>query len=354
MAAFCFYIYAMICQFRTTLLLCFFLFFFSCKKPGITPPPMSPPPLPAGFAKGADISWLTEMETSGKKFYDRNGVEKDCFQLMKELGMNAIRLRVWVDPAGGWCNTTDVLAKAMRAKAQGMKLMINFHYSDTWADPGQQTKPAAWAGYSSSQLLQAVYDHTFSVLTTLKNNGVIPSWVQVGNETNDGMLWPDGKASQHMDFFTSLLNKGYDAVKAVDPSIQVVVHISNGGSNSLFRWIFDGIRSNGGKWDVTGMSFYPAFNDWQAANNAVYANMQDMILRYNKPVMVTETGIRADKPVEGKAYIDDLMNKMAGLSSNSLGIFYWEPQAYAMWKGYGLGAFDDSGKPTAALDPFKR
>src|SRR5206468_9587293 len=152
----------------------------------------------------------------------------DLFVILKDLGMNTIRLRVWVNPQAGWNNKSDVLAKAIRAKNAGMKLLIDFHYSDTWADPGHQSKPAAWNNYDLAALKTAVANHTTDVLTTLKNNGIVPEWVQVGNETNDGMLWPEGKASVNMNNFAQLVNAGYDAVKGVDNSIKVIVHLSNG------------------------------------------------------------------------------------------------------------------------------
>ena len=143
------------------------------------------------FAKGADISWVTEMEAAGEKFYNRDGVETDCFQLMKELGMNAIRLRVWVNPENGWSGKADVVAKAKRAQAQGMDLMIDFHYSDSWADPGQQFKPAAWKGLPLNDLKAAIANHTTDVLQALKAEGITPKWVQVGNEIRPGMLWDE-------------------------------------------------------------------------------------------------------------------------------------------------------------------
>lgn len=121
-----------------------------------------------GFVRGADVSWLTEMEANGRKFYDAHGKERECMSLLRELGMNAIRLRVWVNPVDGWCNQADVVAKAWRAHNLGYRLMIDFHYSDTWADPGNQTKPAAWEDYSFDELRQAVANHTTEVLTTLK------------------------------------------------------------------------------------------------------------------------------------------------------------------------------------------
>jgi arabinogalactan endo-1,4-beta-galactosidase len=213
------------------------------------------------IAKGADVSWLTQMEALGIKFYNSSGTERDCMQILKDLGMNSIRLRVWVNPTDGWCNTADVVTKAIRAKNLGMKILIDFHYSDWWADPGKQNKPAAWANQDFTTLKQSLTDYTTSVLHTLNANGVTPAWVQIGNETNDGMLWPEGRASISMNNFAQLINAGYSAVKSVDTSIKVIVHISNGFDNSLFRWIFDGLKTNGAQWDIIGMSLYPSTSD---------------------------------------------------------------------------------------------
>jgi arabinogalactan endo-1,4-beta-galactosidase len=313
---------------------------------GGTPPPA------INFAKGADVSWLTQMEGAGKVFYNSTGTAQDCFQILKNLGMNSIRLRVWVDPAGGWNNTADVLAKALRAKNLGMRIMIDFHYSDSWADPGQQTKPAAWATQDFATLQTSVYNHTFNVLTTLKTNGITPEWVQVGNETNDGMLWPTGKASLNMANFAALINKGYDAVKAVDASIKVLVQISNGFDNSLFRWIFDGLKNNGGKWDVIGMSLYPDPANWATLNSQCLSNMNDMVSRYGKPVMLCEVGMSWDQAAACNSFLSDLITKVKSLGNNGLGVLYWEPQSYNNWQGYTKGAFDNSGKPTVALNAF--
>lgn len=310
------------------------------------------PPVTIVFAKGADISWLTQMEGAGKIFYNSTGTAQDCFQILKNLGMNSIRLRVWVDPAGGWNNTADVLAKALRAKALGMRIMIDFHYSDSWADPGQQTKPAAWATQDFATLQSSVYNHTFNVLTTLKTNGITPEWVQLGNETNDGMLWPTGKASLNMVNFATLVNKGYDAVKAVDATIKVIVQISNGFDNSLFRWIFDGLKNNGGKWDIIGISLYPDPANWATLNTQCLANMNDMVSRYSKPVMICEVGMSWDQAAACNSFLTDLITKVKSLGNNGLGVFYWEPEAYNNWQGYTKGAFDNSGKPTVALNAF--
>lgn len=146
------------------------------------------------FAKGADIGWCTEYESKGYDFYNAKGEKRECTALMKELGLNAIRIRVWVDPSDNWCNTADVVVKAQRAKALNMDVMIDFHYSDWWADPAQQNKPAAWVGKNLADLKKALSDHTVSVLRELKAVGVTPKWVQVGNEIRPGMLWDKDKA----------------------------------------------------------------------------------------------------------------------------------------------------------------
>jgi arabinogalactan endo-1,4-beta-galactosidase len=307
----------------------------------------------AQFAKGADVSWVSQMEDSGYKFYNSSGTQQDIFTILKGKGLNTVRLRVWLNPWAGWCGKADVVAKAIRAKNAGFRIMIDFHYSDSWADPGKQTKPASWASYSLAQLTTAVRDHTVDVLNTLKSNGISVEWVQVGNETNDGLLWEDGRASTYMKNYAQLVSSGYDAVKSVYPGAKVVVHLSNGYDNALFRWNFDGLKNNGGKWDVIGMSLYPTKTNWSTLNAQCLANMQDMINRYGKQVMVVEVGMEARLATDCKAFLIDLMNKTASLpNGNGLGVLYWEPQAYGRWQGYTKGAFDDKGKPTVALDAF--
>jgi len=313
------------------------------------PPPADTIPL----VKGADISWVTQMEAASIPFYDSLGAQEDCYQILKNVGMNAIRLRAWVDPAGGWCNTADVVAKALRAKALGMKILLDFHYSDVWADPGHQTMPAAWAGETIAGLTQSLSAYTTAVLDTLQSVGVTPAWVQIGNETNDGILWPVGQASVNMGNFAQLINAGYSAVKAVDTSIKVIVHISNGYDNTLFRWVFDGLSGNGAHWDIIGMSLYPSVGNWASLNAQCLANMNDMVARYGKPVMVVEAGMSWDQAAATDAFLSDLIAKVRSVSGGQgLGVFYWEPESYNNWQGYTLGAFDNSGKPTVALDAF--
>ena len=306
------------------------------------------------LAKGADVSWVTQMEASGVKFYIATGTQTECMTLLKSLGMNSIRLRVFVNPTDGWCNAHDLLAKAIRANNLGMRIMIDFHYSDSWADPGKQNKPAAWKYLSFADLKTAVGNHTAEVLNLLKTNNITPEWVQVGNETGNGILWEDGKASTNMAQYAALNNAGYDAVKSVFPYAKVIVHVQNGNDNSFFRWLFDGLKNNGGKWDVIGMSLYPDTSNWATTNTACLANMNDMVSRYGKEVMICETGMSWDSPIIAKSFLSDLILKTKSVTSNKgLGVFYWEPEAYGNWQGYTLGAFDNSGKPTDAMDAFK-
>ncbi|MDD4969230.1 MAG: glycosyl hydrolase 53 family protein [Paludibacter sp.] len=307
----------------------------------------------AAFAKGADVSWVTQMEAGGKKFYNATGTQMECMALLKSLGMNSIRLRVWVNPTDGWCNEQDLLVKAIRANNLGMRIMIDFHYSDSWADPGKQNKPAAWKNLSFTDLKTAVSNHTAEVLNLLKTNSITPEWVQVGNETGNGMLWEDGKASTNMAQYAALNNAGYDAVKSVFPYAKVIVHVQNGNDNSLFRWLFDGLKNNGGKWDVIGMSLYPDTSNWEAMNNACLANMNDMITRYGKQVLICETGMSSNAPATAKSFLSDLIAKVNSIPLHKgLGVFYWEPEAY-LWQGYGMGGFDNTGKSTEALDAFR-
>lgn len=303
------------------------------------------------FANGADVSWVTQMESSGLKFYNSQGSPQDLFTILAGVGINAIRLRVWVNPAGGWNNTADVLAKAQRAKTAGMKILIDFHYSDTWADPGDQTKPAAWANLGTNALIDTLASYTTGVLDTLKAAGVTPTWVQVGNEVSNGMLWPDGEASLNMTNFAEMVNAGYNATKAVFPNCKVIVHLANGYDNTTFRWLFDGLQSNGASWDIIGMSLYPSVTNYTTLDGECLTNMQDMVSRYGKQVMICEVGMEEDAPSTTEAFLTDIIAKTRTVSGG-LGVFYWEPECYNNWQGYGLGAFGSNGEPTIALNAF--
>ncbi len=307
----------------------------------------------AEFAKGADIGWLSQMEASGIRFYDTAGTQRDCLAVLKSTGINSVRLRVWVNPSAGWCGKADVVAQARRASDAGLRVMIDFHYSDSWADPGQQTKPAAWAAHGIAQLREDVAAHTTEVLTALRDAGVTPEWIQVGNETNNGMLWEEGRASVSMANFASLVTAGCNAAKAVFPSSLVIVHISNGHDNALFRWILDGLKANGAPYDVIGLSLYPEPADWVQKNELCLANMRDLVTRYGKQVMVSEVGMGEAYAAACKAFLTDLMGKVKSLEGGKgLGLFYWEPACHGGWQGYRKGAFTSQGRPSIALEAF--
>lgn len=315
----------------------------------------------SGFAKGADVSWLTEMEGDGVNFYSASGKKQECLSLLRDLGVNSIRLRVWVNPDGGLCNKNDVVAKAWRAQQLGFRLMIDFHYSDTWADPAHQTVPAAWQGYTFEQMKQAVSSHTTEVLTALKDRGVSNvEWVQVGNETRDGMLWNDddvsvtGRCSKNASNFSAYITAGYDAVKAVYPQAKVIVHIDEGNNLGRYTWIFDELKNHGGKWDVIGMSLYPDWitdKTWEQVSDACLSNIKTLSGKYNCDVIISEIGMVWNSE-NAAPFLKKMVDGCKAISTCE-GVFYWEPECNSGWNGYDKGAFDNSGKPTAALDAFK-
>ncbi|WP_445750072.1 glycosyl hydrolase 53 family protein [Polaribacter sp.] len=310
------------------------------------------------ISKGADISWMTEMEANGFTWKDNNGVTKQLLPLLKEYDLDAVRLRVWVNPdvssANGWCDIDDLIAKAELAKAAGLEVMICIHYSDWWADPGQQTKPEAWTNFSVSQLETAVYNHTTDILNALSAKGITPKWVQIGNETNDGMLWNTGKAfTGGFVNYAKFLNAGTNAVKTFNNTIKTILHLANGNNNGLFRWNIDGLLNNGmvfNRFDIIGMSLYPDENNWISMVNDTYNNMLDIKSRYNKSVMMVEVGFASNRPAISHQFLTYMIEKTK--LANGLGVFYWEPIAHKNWKSYSKGAWDEDGSPSIAMDAF--
>lgn len=311
------------------------------------------------FAKGADIGWLPQMEATGFKFFDNNGKETDCLQLLKDLGMNSIRLRVWVNPsddkASGHCSKEETVAMALRAQKMGFRIMINFHYSDSWADPAKQFKPKAWEKHSFAQLLNDVYNHTFDVINALKVAGVTPEWVQVGNEIPGGMLWPEG-STDNWPQLGQLLNKGYDAVKAVDKNIKVIVHVDEGNNNEKFRTFFDNATAQKVRYDVIGLSYYPYWikKDYTETIADLQFNLNDMVQRYGKEVMIVEVGGEDDKVQNSYELLTATLKAVKNVPNNKgIGVLYWEPQGARSWSHYALSAWQADGKPSPALNAFK-
>lgn len=308
------------------------------------------------FARGADVGWLTEMEAAGRRFYDASGTQMDLMDILRrDYCINSIRLRVWVNPVMRWSGKADVTALAKRAHQKGMRLMINFHYSDDWADPGKQFKPVAWEGFTVAQLTQAIYNHTFEVLDTLRREGVVPEWVQVGNETNDGMLWPDGRPSLgtvQMQNYAQFVLAGHNAAKAVFPNVQTIVHVANGFDNGLFRWNIGGIINNGAQFDMIAMSLYPEPTNFDSLVTLALANMNDLVQRFNKPVMVSEIGMSVSFPAQSRTYVERIIAATQSVNGGrGRGVFWWEPQAYN-WRGYDKVAWNNNGRPTVAMEGF--
>jgi len=312
------------------------------------------------FVKGADISWLPQMEAGGYIFYDDQGKPQDCFQILKDHGINTIRLRTFVNPSdnphSGHCSKDETIAMAKRARKWGMRVMIDFHYSDSWADPGKQVKPKAWQGHGFPQLLQDVYDYTHDVMTGLKAQGITPEWVQVGNEIPGGMIYPEG-STKTWDSLAQLINKGYDAIKVVSPKSKVILHVDQGNNIPRFRTWFDNAKAHGAKYDVIGLSYYPYWldgnPDYTLSIDDLAKNMNDISARYGKEVMVVEVGGEDNKVQNTYDMLLAVIKKVKAVpKGKGLGVIYWEPQGAQSWSRYKLSAWGDDGRPTKAMDAF--
>ncbi|HEX8626672.1 MAG TPA: arabinogalactan endo-1,4-beta-galactosidase [Catenuloplanes sp.] len=334
--------------------------------------------------RGADISSLKKSEDRGGVYRDSGGTQRDAVTLLRSNGVNYGRLKVWVNPADGYNNRARVLTMARRIKSAGMQLLVDFHYSDSWADPGQQDKPRAWAGYSVSQLSSAVYNHTYDVLNALKAQGTTADMVQVGNEINDGMLWPEGRSSNWANLAT-FLKSGVSAVKAVNGSTRVMLHLAEGGNNTQHRWWFDQAVSRGVPFDVIGVSHYIY---WHGTVASLQANLIDLALRYGRDVVVAETAYgfttaqddgepniftaalarTGGFPATAQGQADALRavyNAVRAVPNNrGLGVFYWEapwtavpgngwdptrPASGNGWENQALFGYDDRALPGLAV-----
>jgi arabinogalactan endo-1,4-beta-galactosidase len=338
------------------LLLFYSITLFACEEDVKPKPPV--PPAETTFFRGADISWLAQMEATGYIFYDENGNPSDCLDLLTARGINAVRLRVFVHPSShpisGHCSPEETALMAARCRQKGLDVMIDFHYSDTWADPGHQTKPATWAAVPFAALKDSVYTHTYQTIQLLKQAGVTPKWVQIGNEIPSGMLWPDGHVNNPLQL-AQLINSGNQAVKDIDTAIQTIVHIDQGNDNGRFRWFFDLMQQNGAQFDIIGASYYPHWlgTDYTVTISDLGNNLNDMVTRYNKPVMIVEVGGDYWQVQNSK----DLLVATIGTAldvpnKQCLGVFYWEPQGAKPWSGYQLNCWQDNGRPSPALDAF--
>lgn len=310
------------------------------------------------FWLGADISGTTEMEARGVQLRNQQGEPRENTALMRELGLNAVRLRVWVNPVahGCFCDKDDVVRMALRAKDWGMAVMIDFHYSDWWADPGQQNIPADWKSMTYEEMKKALFHHTRDVLEAVREAGVDVRWVQVGNETTHGFLWPMGRAEENMRQYAGLTDAGYQAVKQVYPRAEVIVHLDGACDAKRYDFIFDGLRKYKTRYDMIGLSVYPYWDvkagltaNWQETVEKATANINRLWTKYRKPLMIVETGAESKKPQEGKQIIAAIIHAAKHQTQGHCkGVFYWAPE---LEHHYPLGAFD-GGRPTAIMEAF--
>ena len=353
----------------------------NCSKTPEPAPEPEPEHAEVTFARGADISWVSEMEVS-RSFRKADGTVADIFAVLAECGINAVRLRVWVDPYKGWSGKDDMVALAKRAAAAGMSVMVDFHYSDFFADPSRQRIPAAWETDKDdlTKMCSHVSAHTTDVLTALKNAGVSPEWIQIGNETRNGMLWPAGQLwnekgdiTDGRKHFAQLYNAGYNAAKAIFPDALVMPHVDNAYEDN--SWWFSQVKAAGAKFDAIALSHYPQTVSGMTAaqcNQKALANIRSLRNAFDIPVIVSEVGVKAASAEAAtvlETFIDEL-RKIDGCA----GVFYWEPEVYDGWKPeiygkadeiyrytgkretwgpYDQGAFSSDGRPSAIMNAFK-
>jgi arabinogalactan endo-1,4-beta-galactosidase len=246
------------------------------------------------FIKGADVSTLAELERLGAKYYD-GGEAKDLLGILVSYGFNAVRLKLWNDPfsesgesyGAGGNDLATTIELARRVRAAGMELLLDFHYSDFWADPGKQNVPKAWRGFTGERLEKAVFDYTRETLLALEGAGAPPAMAQVGNEITNGLLWPTGRKPA-FDAIARYVKAGIRAVREASRGIEVMVHLDAGGNNPMYREWFDAFFERGGDFDVMGLSYYPF---WHGSLDDLSKNMDDMARRYGKPMNVVETSM---------------------------------------------------------------
>lgn len=375
---------------KVILMAAFFAAFASCGStkvdptpgPGPGPEPTPGPDTPT-FYKGADISWASEMEAGGVKFKKKDGTEAPLLEVLKSCGINAIRLRVWVKPYGGWSGKADVVNVAKKVQAAGMSLMVDFHYSDFFADPSRQTIPEDWKADKDNldKMCQHVSAHTKEVLQALKDAGVTVKWVQIGNETRNGMLWPAGQLwtdsgdiADGRKHFAKLYNAGYDAAKAVFSGAVVMPHLNNAYEDN--DWWFQQIKAAGGKFDAIALSHYPqAETKYTAAeyNQKALDQIRKLHSTYQIPILISEVGVKSAKS-DAASVLASFVSEVKKLDYCQ-GVFYWEPQVFGgwvpavykdadaiykytgkreTWGSYDQAAFTASGSPSSILDCFAK
>jgi len=301
------------------------------------------------FYYGADLSYVNEMEDCGALFKDANGLTKSPYKIFSEAGANLVRVRLWHNPSWTeYSNYEDVKKTILKARSEGMSVLLDFHYSDTWADPASQVIPAAWESQIKNKevLGGLLYDYTYKTLADLAASNLLPEIVQVGNETNRMILQKEGEdAGMDWDRNAFLINKGIKAVrdiaKAENKEIGVMLHIAQ-PENGLW-WFKQATDAGISDYDWIGLSYYPKWSEYKLDN--VETPLKTLINTYKKRLMVVETAypftlenndpanniLGSDALINGYPATQqgqlDYMKKLEEVikSSGGEGLVYWEP-----------------------------
>lgn len=294
----------------------------------------------ADYAIGADLSFLKQAEDRGTVFKD-NGAARPGLEIFKNHGYNWIRLRLFHTPTQLPNSLEYTIAAARAARQLGFKFLLDYHYSDTWADPGKQYPPKAWQGLPHADLVKAVFEYTRQTTEALRGAGVLPDMVQIGNEISNGMLWPDGKLPENWDNLADLVKagiNGVDAGRGNGPRPKIMIHIDKGGDQASTKSFFDKLNSYRFDYDVIGQSYYPW---WHGSLNDLRENMFFMATQYGKDIILVEVAYNcrpaeyAKKPEqapfpetpEGQRQFLEEVNRivMATPNHRGKGVFWWEP-----------------------------
>ena len=307
------------------------------------------------FAVGADISWYPQMLESGFVFRNKDGKEQDLLLTLKDYGMDTIRLRTWVNPSNnphsGHCSAKETLDFARRCSAMGYRIMLNFHYSDSWADPKQQRIPAAWEKLDFDGLVQKVYDYTYETVKLFAPDDLKLEWVQIGNETRPGMLLPFGSAD-NFDKLVQLYNAGHDAVKAASPESKTMIHLDEFNNTDFIIKYFEDLDKRKCRYDMMGFSFYPYHLpqlSYETCIEGLCRSMIEIPKRFGKDFMIVETGGVDEQEEETFKLLTDII-KEAHRMNKCKGILLWEPQGAKSWSRYPLSAWRADGCPSKALE----
>ena len=320
------------------------------------------------YAIGADLSFLKQAVDGGSVLKE-NGQGKPGLQIFKDHGYNWIRLRLFHTPTRLPNNLEYTLALAKEAKKLGFKFLLNYHYSDTWADPGKQFIPKAWEGKSHAELVQAVFEYTRDTITTFREAGVLPDMVQPGNEVSNGMLWPDGRLPGNWDNFADLVKAGINGVDAGRGNQQrplIMIHIDKGGDLKTTKAFIDKWKTYGVDWDVIGQSYYPW---WHGTLLNLRENLNFTASEYHKDIILVEVAYNwrtaeykaknppyPESPEGQREFLDEVYRVLLNTPGNrGKGMFWWEPAVPLNQKGiYSRGIFDNEGNALPVINVFDR